>query len=338
MRNPNGYGTVVKLSGNRRNPYAARKTQGWNDSGHPIYMTIGYYPTREEGMIALAEFNKAPYDVNAQKTTFEDLYDLWLDKKAYKLGVSSQSSLKSAYTHCKAIHQMKYKDIRAFHMQEVIDRCPRGYATQGAIKNLFGHLDRFSLELDITTRSYSDLVTSAPIPETSKQPFTPDEIARLWAVRSEPWIDTVLIFIYSGFRISELLSLRTENINLQDWTMQGGVKTKAGKDRIVPIHSKIMDIIKRRYDEGNEYLLSHNQKKVRLALYYSFWNAAMELINAEHTPHECRHTFRSLLDSAGANKKCIDLLMGHKSKDVGERIYTHKTLQELREAIELISH
>ena len=55
-----------------------------------------------------------------------------------------------------------------------------------------------------------------------------------------------------------------------------------------------------------------------------------------HTHHECRHSFRSRLDSAGANKRCIDLLMGHKSKDVGERVYTHKTLDELREAIELL--
>lgn len=62
----------------------------------------------------------------------------------------------------------------------------------------------------------------------------------------------------------------------------------------------------------------------------------MERLGMEHTPHECRHTFRSRLDSAGANKVCIDLMMGHKSKEVGERIYTHKTIQELKEAIELI--
>ena len=61
----------------------------------------------------------------------------------------------------------------------------------------------------------------------------------------------------------------------------------------------------------------------------------MKNLNMQHTPHECRHTFRSKLDSAGANKKCMDLLMGHKSKEVGERVYTHKTIQELRDALEL---
>ena len=44
---------------------------------------------------------------------------------------------------------------------------------------------------------------------------------------------------------------------------------------------------------------------------------------------------RTFLDSAGANRKCIDLMMGHASQDVGNRVYNHKTIEELRTAIEL---
>lgn len=62
----------------------------------------------------------------------------------------------------------------------------------------------------------------------------------------------------------------------------------------------------------------------------------MDELKIHHTPHECRHTFRSRLDSAGANKVCIDLMMGHKSKEVGERVYTHKTIDELKEALNLV--
>lgn len=64
----------------------------------------------------------------------------------------------------------------------------------------------------------------------------------------------------------------------------------------------------------------------------------MEINQMNHTPHECRHTFRSRLDSAGANKVCIDRIMGHSSGNTGERVYTHKTLEELKEAIELIKN
>jgi len=336
MKNPNGYGSIVKLPGNRRRPYMVRKTKGFNAKGHPIYDIIGYYATREEAMIALAQFNNEPWDVDKAKTTFEELFELWKDKKAVKLGKSNQASMFSAYHHCKQLHRMKYKAIKSFHMQDCIDGCNKGYSTQGTIKNLIRHLDRFALELDIVNRCYSDLLTSEPIPETSKTPFTEEEINAVWGISSTPWADSVLAFLYTGFRISELLDLRICNVNLAEGTIQGGTKTRAGKDRIVPIHSKILPLIEKRVQGGGDFLFGEKGKKISSGTYYKYWNEIMEAVNLEHTPHECRHTFRSRLDSAGANKRCIDLIMGHKSKDVGERVYTHKTIKELREAIELL--
>ncbi|GHV42768.1 hypothetical protein FACS189490_12440 [Clostridia bacterium] len=146
MRHTNGYGSVVKLSGNRRNPFAVRKTKGFDERGFPVYEFIGYYPTREAGLIALAQFNNEPWNVSQEKTTLEQLFSLWLEKKAHKLGASNLSSLKSAFKHCSKFNDVKYRELRAYQMQECIDDCGAGYSTQSAIKNLFGHLDRFALE------------------------------------------------------------------------------------------------------------------------------------------------------------------------------------------------
>jgi len=336
MRLPNGFGSVVHLKGNRRNPFAARKTRGFDERGYPVYEIIGYFPTRDAGLIALANYNKEPFDINTAKITLSELFALWLEKKAGKLGESNRSSLKSAFKHCKALHNMRYKDIKSFHMQDCVDNCGRGYSTQGAIKNLFGHLDKFALELDIINRCYSDLVKSEPIPETDKIPFTEEELSRLWAEQDIEWVDSILVFHYTGFRISELLAIRTENIDLEERTIRGGLKTEAGKNRLIPIHPRIEHIIRRRVADGKEYLFTYNGKKVSKSKYYEFWDGIMVKLEMTHTPHECRHTFRSRLDSAGSNKKCIDMLMGHKSKDIGERVYTHKTIEELREAIELL--
>lgn len=107
---------------------------------------------------------------------------------------------------------------------------------------------------------------------------------------------------------------------------------------MIPIHSKIQTLVANRVNEGNKYLFSYTNGILSKASYYILWNSMMEKYNLQHTPHECRHTFRSRLDSVGANKKCIDMMMGHKSKEIGERVYTHKTLDELREAIELIKN
>ena len=349
MKNPNGYGSVSKLSGNRRRPFWVRKTIGWNDKGHPVYETIGYTVTREEGNILLAQYNNDPWDVDKAKITLDELFELWKEKKMIKLGKSNQGSLRSAYKHCKKYSKMRYKEIKAYHMQDSIDNCGKGYSTQGAIKNLWGHLDKLALELDVISRCYSDLLTSDPIPETNRDRFSDEEIEAVWNMYEEfqtgkdfetlpvEWIDSVLVFLYSGFRISELLNMKVVNINLDDGTFLGGVKTKAGKGRIVPIHPLILDIVKDRIKQGNEYLLTLNGKKVSQTYYRDYWKKLMDYMDIEKTPHECRHTFESKLDSAGANRKCIDLMMGHKSKDVGNRVYNHKTLQELKDAIELVT-
>jgi integrase len=188
----------------------------------------------------------------------------------------------------------------------------------------------------VIQKMYSELTTSAPIPPTSKKPFTDEEVDLLWEHADEPWVDTILIFLYSGWRISELLGMKREDVDIKAGTMKGGVKTKSGIGRLVPIHSKILPFVQRYYNQSGKYLLTYNGKKFTSSQYYAIWGEIMNRLGMNHTPHECRHTFRSRLDSANANLACINRLMGHVSSDVGLQTYTHKTVQELRDAIELI--
>ena len=82
MKLPNKYGSVYKLSGKRRNPWAARKTIGWKDDpvkqrSFPIYKFVGFYPTRQEALQALADYNADPFDLHIEQMTLEELYDKW---------------------------------------------------------------------------------------------------------------------------------------------------------------------------------------------------------------------------------------------------------------------
>lgn len=336
MKNPNGYGTVVKLSGHRRKPYAVRKTIGFNDKGYPIYQSIGYATTRQEGMEMLAMYNHEPWNVERDKVTLKMLYEKWKEVKAPNLNPSTRRSLKSAYKHCSKYYDYVYRKLRSFDMQDCIDNCGCQYSTQWAIKNLFGHLDRFAFEIDIINKMYSQITTAPSVPETKKVPFTDDEIKKVYENKNNEWIETILLYLLTGFRLNELLSMEISNIDLKKDLFKGGIKTKSGKNRYVPIHHYIKPIVEKRVKKNNKYLIEYKGKKVSQQQYYIFWNEAMKKLDLKHTVHECRHTFRTKLDSAGANKKCIDLMMGHASKDVGERTYTHKTFDELKEAIELI--
>lgn len=64
----------------------------------------------------------------------------------------------------------------------------------------------------------------------------------------------------------------------------------------------------------------------------------MNQLNMDHISHEARLTGRSELDRKGANKICIDRILGHKSQGIGEQKYTDKTIEELIETIELITY
>ena len=85
MKAPNGWGSIRKLQGNRRKPYMAEKTIGYriiNPDAPPEeqklkrdYFIIGYYKTREEAMMALAEYNKSP--TSTENWTFERVYSEW---------------------------------------------------------------------------------------------------------------------------------------------------------------------------------------------------------------------------------------------------------------------
>ena len=73
MRLPNSYGSIVKLSGKRRRPYAVRITTGWTDEGKQIQKYLSYHAKRSDAMAALAEYNKAPYELDNQKITFAEM-------------------------------------------------------------------------------------------------------------------------------------------------------------------------------------------------------------------------------------------------------------------------
>lgn len=336
MKNPNGFGSVVKLSGNRRRPYAVRKTIGFNEKGHPIYVFIGYTPTREEGLVMLAEYNKNPYNIEDINITTKELYERWLAAQGDTMSKALKGSMQAAWKHCTAVYGLKYRTLKSYDIQDCINNCKRSYSTKAAIKNLFAHLDRFALELDVITRQRSLMVTAPTAPETSRKPFSTEEIQVLWENTNTPWVDTVLIYIYTGMRISELLNIKKSDVDLNEMIMTGGIKTSSGKNRIIPIHSRIQPFIRAYMETEGEYLITVDGEKLTKSRYYTQWGKVMAYFHMEHTPHECRHTFRSMLDSAGANKRCIDLIMGHKSKDVGERVYTHKTIDELKAAVALI--
>lgn len=339
MKRANGSGSVVHHRGRRRRPYQVRITAGRDATGKQQTKSIGWYATRDEALAALISYNQSPYDIDSRRISFAEIYSKWLVRARAqgRLSLLSINSCRSAYKHCYTLYDIPYTSIRANMMQDCIDNCGKGYATENKIKHLFHQLDNYAMELDIIGKRYSDLVHISPASPKVKTIFSDVEVRRLWENVDAPWIDTVLILLYSGWRISELLGLRKENIVIGAVnTMRGGVKTKAGKDRIVPIHSAILPFVKARLAACNTHLIESAGTPISNTTYRRHWKSAMKVIGANHTPHDCRHTFRSWLDLTAAKLSCVNKIMGHTCADIGLERYTHKTLAELSATMEMV--
>lgn len=64
------------------------------------------------------------------------------------------------------------------------------------------------------------------------------------------FIDTILILIYTGMRVGELLDIKVENVHINEKYMVGGSKTEAGKNRVIPFHERIVPLVKKWYDNA----------------------------------------------------------------------------------------
>lgn len=336
-RNPNGYGGITKMSGRRRKPFVVRKTVGYDDRAYPIYSVLGYYETRKDAMLALAEYNRNPYDIDRAKITFKELYDLWSDEAYQKMKQSLQGCYKAAYKHCVSVYDIPYRELRKRQMQACIDDCGRGYSTRQNIKLLFSQMDKYAFDRDIIAKQYSTNLDIGEKEESTKHTiFTDAEVSTLWAHVGEPYVDEALFLLYTGMRVSEMLKLLPFDVYLEQGYLIGGMKTKNGKNRIIPIHPDIKKLVADHVENSHGYLFDLSPTQNTHAFTTSYiqrWTDALKVYGINHLTHDCRHTVRSKLDSAGANKVAIDRIMGHSSQSIGEKVYTHKTLDELKEAM-----
>lgn len=337
MKNPNGYGSVFKLSGNRRRPWCARVTIGWTEEGKQQFKNIGYYEEREEAMIALAQYNCDPYDLDNNKITFAEMYEKWSEEKFPKISQSNIRGYKTSFNKCEPLHKMKFKQIRKMHMQRVINANDHlSYQVRMKLKTLFIQLYKFGIENDIVNKNYAEFVDIGEVSaKIERSPFTDKEIQLLWDNIDKPYIDSILIMIYSGMRIGELLILTPDDVNLEERIITGGIKKK-GKKRAIPIHHKILPLIESKMKQ--DYLIiSPTGKQLSYNNYIQRqFTPLMTALNMNHLPHDCRHTAATRLANAEINPTIIKLILGHSSDDVTERVYTHKTNQQLVEAIDKI--
>lgn len=367
-RLPNGFGQISEIKNrNLRNPFRAMVTVGKTSEGKPICKPLkpeSYFATYNDAYAALVEYNKNPYDLEPS-ITMQELYDKWLPE--YEKTVKSTKSVTSAWAYCSGVYKMRVMDIRARHVKGCMEEgvaVIRGKAQhpsatmKNQIKSLFNMMLDYALEYELVDRNYSRTFnlteeTVKEIQSVKKEhiAFTDEEMDLLWAnISSKQGIDIMLIQCYSGWRPQELGLLELKDVDLENWTFRGGMKTDAGENRVVPIHSRIQDLVLRKYQEaealGSPYLLNwtdpNNRNKKNLKLTYARYQKAFERIrdelklNPNHRPHDGRTHFVTMAKRYGVDEYAIKYMVGHKISDITEKVYTRREFAWLREEIEKI--
>lgn len=343
MKSPNGYGSITKMTGKRRRPWRIRVTTGWeldekNKKHKQIMKTLGYCSTRKEAMQMLAEYNKNPYDLTHKDITFAEVYEIW-STEHFKKHPSTRTPTTSMYKYCTALYDMKMKDIRLPHLQTIMNALEgKSRATQTVVKTIFNNIFGYCMKNDIIQKDYSQYVQKTFTTKKSVHDkyFTQEQIKAIinnqnFTHRGSNYADTVLILLYTGMRINELLTLKCSDIDLDKRIINlHGTKTEAA-ERIIPIHKKIAPIISARM--GGEYLIMKHNKPVPYNTFHLYWTEYMNHLGIPHTPHATRHTFISAMDTCEITGVIMKRIAGHANKSVTEH-YTHKSIDQLINAID----
>ena len=228
---------------------------------------------------------------------------------------------------------------------------------KGRIKSLFNLMLDYALEYEIVDRNYArtfdisdDVVKEQQEAKRGHIIFSEEEMQKLWDnLYKIDWVDAVLFQCYSGWRPQELGLLKIKDVDLEQRYITGGMKTDAGRDRIVPIHSKIYDIVVKRYNEsvtiGSPYLFSCTDTKTHRSsfkLTYEKYRYRHDRIrdrlgmNPDHRAHDGRMHFITKAKKYKVDEYAIKYIVGHEIQDVTEKVYTVRELDWLSEEIEKI--
>ena len=338
MKHQNGFGSIVcldKTGKKRRKPYGVRVTTGWK-SGKQVRKYLGYYKTEKEALIALADFHKNSYNVDMRNMTLGEVFDKWMSRNENKFSKNTVNAHNMARMRFGKMADSPIWKIKADQLQDWMDSVDLKPSSKIRLKSTMNQVFNYAIKNDIITTNYAQYIEIDEKIEKTGKIFTDEEIQTLWDNVNDPTCRWILILIYTGMRIGELLQMTTSTMFLSSNYMVGGLKTEAGKDRVIPIHDDIMPLIQDTLGRAKFLMRNSKGNKLTYQTALRHFDSVMEKFGWEHKPHDTRKTAVSLMHKAGIPIETIRIIVGHSGKGVTETVYLYKTPSELVEAINTI--
>lgn len=342
MRRANGTGSIVKLSGNRRRPYLV-KISARDKDGYVRQVALSYHAKLQEAQEALEEYNRKAAagqtpSADMLSWTVEQVYTAWSEREYPRSGKSSVASHKASWNQRVSRYAArKMRSVTLDEWQAILDEGEDEGRSQSSINNdaiLIRALHAYAMKRDIIGKDYSRYLDIPTVDIKVKKGALNDlQLAKLeeLARAGFPGASEAMVLCYTGLRISEFLSLTPFAYRSEDGGyLQCGVKSAAGRDRIIPIHPKISAYVQQWLSA--EKGMSSDRYRISV-----FTPVVEQLGIPEATPHWCRHTFATLLSRSGVDEIKVKLLLGHSLKGNVTATYIHPTPADLAKEVKKLA-
>lgn len=361
----NGTGTVYKRKANVSKPYVALTPCKSTPHGYRREV-IGNYATAQEAKNALELYRLFP--TQKLNMTLEQLHDEWVDIGYRNISVDLQNNYNAAWLKLRTLYSIKFRELRTAQMQKVIDyysaphqkeglkgllqtdkdgkpvmRGPLSGSSLSKIKILLGLMYDYALENDIVHKNYAKFLVLPEKAQSTKDRFSDLDLAIIEkSVDKVPFADCILMLCYTGHRISEFLSLNRFSVKYHNEIMllHGGNKTKAGENKLVPVHEKVRPYFEKWIGKNGETIICRENGKPFTAKYFReqcYYPALDAMGLPRYTPHATRRTFATRLSASGVKEEDIIALMGHTDFSVDIQSYINQEASTLIRAVAKLS-
>ena len=283
----------------------------------------------------------------ADARIIEEFIDLnWMERG---LAVATLSAYRSDLTRFSRWLSSRGLELEAARRFDVLDFLtehahwpPRTTARRlSALRRFYRYLEREGRVADNPCERIDAPKLGRPLPNT----LTEKEVERLLAT---PDIDTVLgardramleVLYATGLRVSELVGLRLEQVNLRQGVLR--VIGKGDKERLVPLGELAVDWLEWFIERGRTEILGAKPSSAlfptgrgRAMTRQAFWRlikryAECAGISRDISPHTLRHAFATHLIDHGADLRVVQMLLGHRDISTTQ-IYTHVARERLK--------
>lgn len=341
LKRSNGSGSVYKMRHKKlRKPFRAVITTGWTDEGKPIRKTLGTYASQKEAYEALALFSNDPTALEKKRVITVEQCFQWYFEEAERMGLSVGriEVINAVKKMMKPILPMDITALRTAHVQPYFDNFTYSKSYQEVIKSTLIKTCNIAIKNEVISKNYMrDIIISkkaAPIKRAT--PFTQEDIYKLWMYQDDLTVRIILIYIYTGVRLNELLNMKVDDIHLKERYMVGGSKTDAGRDRIIPIAECIAPFIQELYATAKfkrsiclmDGIIGQDGYRRKLT------EICERLGMDRRKPHDTRHTFITLCSDYSIPEIIIKNIVGHSTQNnITQGVYTHKTIDQYIDAV-----